>query len=433
MFDRLRLSVSLLVLAVVGCDLRAWRRRRWDRLRVPYTTATGAVMPGVNVTVTNKDTGLERQMTTSPEGIFSAASLPAGNYTDQGRGHRLPHTGSQNATVQTGQVTNADLELQVGAEAEVISVQGEATQISYDSHEISGVITHENIQNLPLNGRSFLQLSMLEPGVSVSANNVGQYNKQFDVSILGSSSANNSVRITVDGATVQDAITGGTQQNFSQEVVQEFQLSSTNFDLSTGIGAGGAINVVTRSGGNDFHGSAFFFYRDHNMSAFPTLGHEPGEPESPYFARKQEGFWFGGPDQERQAVLLLQPGAYRPDRPVQRLSERSVVPVVRGQHPQPVSRQRTHRAAGLAAHLEAQRLSPLLARRQQLLCAARRWRPALGLEREYELGRFRSLFADQRGHAGHRQRVPLFVHILVEHQPAADAGAVSGSLPGLGL
>ena len=241
--------------------------------------------------------------------------------------------------MQTGQVTTVDLEMQVGAEAEVISVQAEAAQINYDSHEISGVITHRRIESLPLNGRNFLQLSMLEPGVSVSANNVGQYNKQFDVSILGASSANNSVRITVDGATVQDSITGGTQQNFSQEVVQEFQLSSTNFDLSTGIGAGGAINVVTRSGGNDFHGSAFFFYRDHNMSAFPTLSHEPGEPTSPYFAPQAGRLLVRRTHQERQAVLLFQPGAYRPDRPVQRFSQRSAVPGVRHQHAQPLSRQ----------------------------------------------------------------------------------------------
>jgi hypothetical protein len=293
MYYRLRLSLSLLSLAayfVIGGLAQA----PVGSLTGTAHDSTGAVMPGVSVVVTNKDTGLVRQMTTSAEGIFSAASLPAGVYSIKvtATGFR---TLEATANVQAGQVTSADMELQVGAETEVISVQGEASQINYDSHDISGVITHEDIQNLPVNGRSFLQLSMLEPGVSVTANNVGQYNKQFDVSILGSSSANNSVRITVDGATVQDSITGGTQQNFSQEVVQEFQLSSANFDLSTGIGAGGAINVVTRSGGNDFHGSVFFFYRDHNLSAFPLLTHEPGEPSSPYFARKQEGYWFGGP------------------------------------------------------------------------------------------------------------------------------------------
>ena len=103
------------------------------------------------------------------------------------------------------------------------------------------------------------------------------------------SSANNSVRITVDGATVQDSITGGTQQNFSQEVVQEFQLSSTNFDLSTGIGAGGAINVVTRSGGNDFHGSGFFFFRDHNMAAYPDLSRDASRTLQPILCAPSGG------------------------------------------------------------------------------------------------------------------------------------------------
>src|SRR5262249_45891670 len=125
-------------------------------------------------------------------------------------------------------------------------------------------------------------------------NSAGQYNRQFDVNVLGADSGNGSVRITVDGATVADSVTGGTQQNFSQEVVQEFQLSSTNFDLSTGIGAGGAVNVVTRSGRNDFHGSGFFYFRDHNMSAYPYLQRDPNQPD-PFFARRQSGYWLGGP------------------------------------------------------------------------------------------------------------------------------------------
>jgi len=197
-----------------------------------------------------------------------------------------------------------DLLMEIGAASEVLSVKDEAAQIDYASHTIAGVVTQERIESLPLNGRDSLQLSMLEPGVTASPDKVGQYNKRFDVSILGGSSANNSVRITVDGATVQDSITGGTQQNFSQEVVQEFQLSSTNFDLSTGIGAGGAINVVTRSGGNDFHGNAFFFFRDHDLSAYPYLARDPNEPASPYFARQQENFWVGGPIKKEKLLFF---------------------------------------------------------------------------------------------------------------------------------
>jgi len=293
MSNKLRLYVWLLSMASL-CVVAGRAQAPVGSLTGTVHDPSGLVMPGVSVTVTNKDNGQTRALTTSSDGSFTAASLAPGNYAIQAKAEGFREL-DVTATVQVGQTVSVDLVMQIGSADTTVNVAEEVAPINYDSQAIGGVIAQKQIESLPLNGREFLQLAMLEPGVSVSANNVGQYNKQFDVSILGSSSANNSVRITVDGATVQDAITGGTQQNFSQEVVQEFQLSSTNYDLSTGIGAGGAINVVTRSGGNDFHGSLFFFYRDHNMSAFPTLGHDPGEPSSPYFARKQYGYWLGGP------------------------------------------------------------------------------------------------------------------------------------------
>jgi len=287
MFHRLRICVF-------ACASFAFAQAPVGSLTGTAHDASGAVMPGVSITVTNKDTGSVREIATSEAGMFSAASLPAGNYAVTAAAAGF-HTLEQNAIVQAGQVTTLDLLMEIGVASEVLTIKDEAAQIDYAGHTVAGVITQERIESLPLNGRDFLQLSMLEPGVSASPNKVGQYNKQFDVSILGASSANNSVRITVDGATVQDSINGGTQQNLSQEVVQEFQLSSTNFDLSTGIGAGGAVNVVTRSGGNDFHGSVFFFFRDHNMSAYPYLARDAEEPASPFFARRQAGFWLGGP------------------------------------------------------------------------------------------------------------------------------------------
>ena len=114
----------------------------------------------------------------------------------------------------------------------------------------------------------------------------------MDVSILGGDP--DRTRIAVDGARINDSVDGGTQQNFSQEIVQEFQISSVNFDLSTGITAAGAINIVTRSGSNQFHGSGFFFFRDHHMAAYPGLQRDPLAPD-PFFARRQSGLWVGGP------------------------------------------------------------------------------------------------------------------------------------------
>jgi hypothetical protein len=86
----------------------------------------------------------------------------------------------------------------------------------------------------------------------------------------------------------------GASMGFSQDLVQEFQVSSANFDLSTGLTFSGAINVATRSGGNDLHGSAFYFFRDHKLSAYPALQRDPADPD-PFFQRQQFGFTVGGP------------------------------------------------------------------------------------------------------------------------------------------
>ena len=104
--------------------------------------------------------------------------------------------------------------------------------------------------------------------MQISNNFQGTYNRTMDVSVLGNNP--DFTRIAVDGARINDSVDGGTQQNFSQEIVQEFQISSVNFDLSTGIAAGGAINIVTRTGSNGLHGSGFFFFRDHTCRRIPV-------------------------------------------------------------------------------------------------------------------------------------------------------------------
>ena len=253
--------------------------------------ATGGVLPNATVTVTNRGTGFARTLGTNRSGQYNASSLTAGRYElrVEAPGFR---TLSRDVVVAAGEVTTADLQLQLGERTEIVNVQAASPQLDYERHTIEQVVNRQQVEQLPLNGRGFLQLAFLEPGVTVSAHNMGTYNRAFDVSVLGNDP--DRTRITVDGARINDSVDGGTQQNFSQEIVQEFQVSSVNFDLSTGIAAGGAINVVTRTGTNQLHGSGFFFFRDHNMSAYPALQRDPLAPD-PFFARRQSGGWVGGP------------------------------------------------------------------------------------------------------------------------------------------
>lgn len=255
------------------------------------TDESGGAIPNAKITVTNTETGLTRSLTSGGDGIYSASALPAGTYEVKAEASGF-RTLTRQATVETGAVTTVNLPMQLGATKDIVNVEAAAAAINYESAEVSGVINRREIQNLPLNGRSFLQLAMLAPGVTVSPGSTSQYNSQFNVNVMGGGS--DQTRITVDGANIVNPVEGDTQQNFSQEVVQEFQISSLNFDLSTGITGSGAVNIVTRSGTNDYHGSGYFYFRDHNMAAYPGLSRDRNNPD-PFFARRQPGFYVGGP------------------------------------------------------------------------------------------------------------------------------------------
>ena len=150
------------------------------------------------------------------------------------------------------------------------------------------------IQNLPLNGRNFLELARLEPGVSVvSVTNPGAFGNNYSsVSIAGAQYL--LTQVSVDGVVVNDRMNGGTSQNFSQETLQEFQVERFSFDPASAMSGAGGINIVTRHGTDNLHGAAFFFYRDHNMAAYPAFV-ETSSIQTHFFARKQSGFRLGGP------------------------------------------------------------------------------------------------------------------------------------------
>ncbi|MBZ5610420.1 MAG: carboxypeptidase regulatory-like domain-containing protein [Acidobacteriia bacterium] len=254
---------------------------------------SGAVIPNVTVTITNKTAGFSRTATTNAEGYFSAVAIPAGNYEVKAEvaGFR---TLVRPATVDAGGSTQVNMPMSLGQTQEVVTVEAATAQINYETHNITGVIQRNEIQDIPLNGRSYLQLAALQPGVTIASGTVAQFNVLFTVSVLG---AGNRTAVTIDGGNVSDNIDvagGMSSMNFSQETVQEFQLSEVNFDIATPIAAGGAINVVTRSGSNDWHGSGYFFFRDHNMAAYPNLKRLPGLAD-PFFARRNPGFSIGGP------------------------------------------------------------------------------------------------------------------------------------------
>ncbi|HEY9432111.1 MAG TPA: carboxypeptidase-like regulatory domain-containing protein [Blastocatellia bacterium] len=287
------------LIVVIAIAVTALAQTATGSIRGLVSDPSKAIISGAKVTVTNKDTGAARVTQTNSAGEFQFSLLQPGDYeikvTMQGfKSHVAP------ITLQVGESITSDFSMEVGGANETVVVTSETPVINTSDFKIDGVVNRKQIDNLPLNGRNFLQLALLEPGVSVeSVDNPGTSpNNFFRVSIAGASQA--LTRISVDGATINDRVTGGTAQNFSQETVQEFQISTFNFDPSTSVTGVGSVNVVSRSGTNDFHGSAFFYFRDHNISAYPSLKRDPRrfiEPsrEDPFFARRQGGGSIGGP------------------------------------------------------------------------------------------------------------------------------------------
>jgi hypothetical protein len=276
------------------------------------TDPNGAVIAGATVTATNKATGATRKLTTKEEGHFVFESMLPGEYEVKAEAQGFTPQ-LQALVVQVGNTVTLNFGLSVGTASQSIEVVGGGAPILNTSDSgLGGVVTQAQVENLPLNGRSFLSVAGLEPGVTVTyqaTSGVLNQNDFFQVGVGGAPSY--MTVISVDGARANDRITGGTSQNFSAETVQEFQISTIGFDLSAGTVSAGAVNIVSRSGSNNYHGSGFMFFRDHNMAAYPGLaracqGLATDSPlcrnaesrkrlDDPFFVRRQYGGTLGGP------------------------------------------------------------------------------------------------------------------------------------------
>jgi hypothetical protein len=264
----------------------------------------GAVVQGATVSVKNTATNATRTAVTNDNGQYRILQLQPGLYEVSVSAANFKKSVLENIQVQVGQTASADVALQLGGSTETVTVTSTAeAQIDRSDNTVSGVVNTVQIENLPLNGRNFLDLAQLQPGTEkVDGGSFDPTKANFTgVSIGGQ--AGRSTQITVDGGSVVDNVVGTTVQNFSQEIVQEFQIGLSNFSLSTGASASGSVNVVSKSGSNQFTGNAFVYYRDDSFAAFPALRRLVAGENIPTsaqadkipFDREQFGGTFSGP------------------------------------------------------------------------------------------------------------------------------------------
>ncbi len=261
------------------------------------TDPSGAVVTNAKVSIKNEATGQVIDVTTNSSGAYNSGALVPGQYTVHiaAPGFRSVVT---NLTVQVGNTATANVKLQVGQADQVIDVQGAEVQVNTEQAIVQGVLSATQIESLPVNGRNFLDLAQLEPGVQI------QDGQNFDPTKAGYSSISfggrfgRTARIEVDGVDVSDETVGTTTTDIPASAIQEFQLSQSSLDLSNELTSSGAVNVTTRSGSNSFHGEAFEFFRDSSIAA--AL---PG-PKAP-FQRDQFGGRFGGPIIKNRLFFFL--------------------------------------------------------------------------------------------------------------------------------
>ena len=264
----------------------------------------GAAVPGVTVTATNQETALAKSAETDSEGIYQIIFLPPGKYRVTSTAAKGFAAGDfSNVIVTVGGKTPLDIQLQVGATTTMVDVAAEGQIVETTRSSVASTINDRAIQNLPVNGRNFLDFATLTPGV------VREPTRTGDLTVGGQKGTLNSLQ--VDGTDNNNTFFGqsfgrtGTRPpyQFSEESVQEFQVNQNGFSAEFGRAGGAVINVVTKSGTNQWHGSAFEYFRDESLNSNTPILTARGA-KRPKSQINQFGGTVGGPIKHDRAFFF---------------------------------------------------------------------------------------------------------------------------------
>ena len=296
MARRQRLALSAILLLVLAAD-RLGAQSTTAGVRGTVKDSSGGVLPGVTVTATHVETGRQRVGVSDARGQYVLPLLPVGAYDLAAELSGFQKQIRQALELQVGQEAVVDFALGMGQLTETVVVREAAPVVSTTTSSVSAVVDERQIRDLPLNGRDFMQLAMLQSGVAAVRNSNEAPDKGTGVRASFAGARPYQTGFLLDGTDIS------TKSNFRTpgsaagvtlgvDTVREFQVLLNSFSAEFGNAAGGVINAVTRSGTNDFHGSAFEFHRNSKFDA-PNY-FDPGD-DAPPFTRNQFGFTVGGP------------------------------------------------------------------------------------------------------------------------------------------
>ncbi len=276
------------------------------------TDPKGAAIVGGKVEITNQATAAKMHVTTSFEGWYSSGPIQPGSYavSVDAKGFRASHLA---LIVRVGNTTAGDVRMQPGPEGPVVEMQ-KGIGVNIDQASVQGVLDGEQIEKLPINGRNFFDLAQLQPAVQFQDGSIFGPTKNGLSSVSFVGQFGRAQRISIDGVEISDEILGSTTQNLPASAIQEFQLSQSLLDLSTGLTNSGALNVITRSGSDRMHGELFGVFRGDQGAA--------SLPDATSFQRelfggnvggaivKDKVFWFADAERSKQDLTATEPFTY---------------------------------------------------------------------------------------------------------------------------
>ena len=290
--NRVRLGLVLALVCALMTAGTAFAQTAGGALEGQVVDDAGSPLPGVTVTVTNEATGFSRSAVTDADGRYSFAALPVGTYSVRGELEGFRVIEGRGIPIRVASTTPLDLQTEQSAVEESIVVTAAEIPLVNDTPALGTVVSQQELETLPLNGRQFANVAVLAPGTSLAYNADPTKPGQLTIALHGGIGRN--VNFMVDGGDNTDDTIGGALQNYNLEAVAEFNIQTAQYKAEYGRSSGGVLTVVTKTGTNEFHGSAYEFARRDDWNGRTESERRAGLDKGPY-ERDQYGASLGGP------------------------------------------------------------------------------------------------------------------------------------------
>jgi hypothetical protein len=309
-----RLGRWCLLMALIFCVApRAFAQLTTADIVGTVTDSTGAVLPNATVTLLNVDTHDQRVATTNNSGDYQFTLLAVGRYTITIKAPGFKTTTTQNLAVEAGDRARSDVKLETGGETQTVTIEAQTPLLQADSATVGSTVTAKAVQDLPLNGRNFVQLVQLVPGANEGPGNGltsgGRPDDRRNTSGFSVNGQDDTLNnYVIDGIDDNERVIGTIGVKPNVEGIQEISVQTNSYSAEAGRTAGGVVNIVTRSGTNQFHGTAYEFFRNDIFDARNVLQTTGRKPE---LRQNQFGGSVGGPIFKDKTFFFFDYEGYR--------------------------------------------------------------------------------------------------------------------------